>query len=389
MIPLAVPDLNGNERKYLNECIDSTFVSSVGQFVVRLEEMVSAVSGTAYAVATSAGTTALHTALLSAGVQRDDMVIIPSYTFIATANAVSHCGAIPWCIDIDEASWTMSADILEDELERKVVMIDGKPYHSALRRRIAAVVPVYTLGNPADIDRIKEIASRYGLPVVADAAAAVGAEYKHDKAGKYADITVYSFNGNKTVTCGGGGAIVSNDKELIDRAKHLSTTARVGADYDFDMVGYNYRMTNIQAAVGCAQMERLHELISHKRRIRQYYRNSLSDIKGICFFPEPEWGESTCWFSGIVFDRDCNIKIKEVCEKLKAEGIESRPFWKPVHLQLPYQNVEKSTLQVTESIWNRILTLPCSTGITTEELQQTVKSVRQVCTEMIQNNHKK
>lgn len=378
MIPLAIPNLSGNERKYLNECIDSTFVSSVGQFVIRLEELVSEASGTIYTVATSAGTTALHTALMSVGVQRDDMVIIPSYTFIATANAVAHCGAIPWLVDIDETSWTMSAEILENELKRKTVMRNGRLYHRDLQRKIAAIMPVYTLGNPADIECIKEIAAKYSLPVVADAAAAIGAEYKHGKIGKYADVTVYSFNGNKTITCGGGGAITSNDKAVMDRARHLSTTARVGADYDFDMVGYNYRMTNIQAAVGCAQLEQLNEFIEKKRYIRSYYQEHLSDVEGISFFPQPEWGKSTCWFSGIVLTGVYNIKIKDVCEKLKAEGIESRPFWKPIHLQLPYQSVEKSNLSVTENIWNRILTLPCSTGITEKELDQTVVAVKKV-----------
>lgn len=378
MIPLSVPNLSGNEKKYLNECIDSTFVSSVGQFVVKLEEMVSEVSGTLYAVATSAGTTALHTALMSVGVENGDIVIIPSYTFIATANAVAHCGAEPWCIDVDEISWTMSPQILEEELKNKITLVDGKPYHSTRGKRVAAVMPVYTLGNPADINSIKEIAQRYDLPVVADAAAAIGAIYKGEKAGKQADVMAYSFNGNKTITCGGGGAIVSNNEEIMKRARHLSTTARVGLEYDFDMVGYNYRMTNIQAAVGCAQMERLNEFIDKKRYIRGYYKENLSDIDGISFFPEPIWGKSTCWFSGIVIGGQRKMKIREICDQLRTLGIESRPFWKPIHLQQPYENVDRSDLSVTEGIWDRILTLPSSTGITDEELQVTVQAVRKV-----------
>ena len=378
MIPLSIPNLTGNEKKYLSECIDSTFVSSVGQFVVRLEEMVADVSGTSYAVATSAGTTALHTALMSVGVGRDDLVIIPSYTFIATANAVAHCGAEPWCVDIDEGSWTMSPSILEEELKNKVVMIDGTPYHRTREKRVAAIMPVYTLGNPADIDSIKRIALKYDLPVVADAAAAIGATYQGEKAGKQADVTAYSFNGNKTITCGGGGAIASDQEEVIKRARHLSTTARVGSEYDFDMVGYNYRMTNIQAAVGCAQMERLVEFIEKKRYIRNYYEENLGDIDGISFFPEPSWGESTCWFSGIVIDEQRDMSIKKICNRLKELDIESRTFWKPVHLQLPYEKVEKSYLGVTEKIWNRILTLPCSTGITEEELEMSVQAVKSV-----------
>lgn len=263
-------------------------------------------------------------------------------------------------------------------MKNKIVMVDGKPYHRIREKRVAAIMPVYTLGNPADIDSIKSIALRYDLPVVADAAAAIGATYQGEKAGRQADVTAYSFNGNKTITCGGGGAIVSGKEEVMKRARHLSTTARIGAEYDFDMVGYNYRMTNIQAAVGCAQMERLDEFIEKKRYIRNYYKENLGDIAGISFFPEPSWGESTCWFSGIVIDEQRDMSIKEICNRLKELDIESRAFWKPVHLQLPYEHVERSYLGVTEKIWNRILTLPCSTGITEEELEMTVQAVKSV-----------
>lgn len=376
MIPLSVPNLTGNEKKYLNECIDSTFVSSVGQFVTQLEDMVAEISGTAYAVATSAGTTALHTALMSVGVGRDDLVIIPSYTFIATANAVSHCGAIPWCVDIDRDSWTISPEILETELREKIVMRDGQPCHRVSGKRVAAIMPVYTLGNPADMDEIQKIAKKYDLPVVADAAAAVGAGYKQRKAGSLADVTVYSFNGNKTVTCGGGGAIASDNEEIISRARHLSTTARVGTEYDFDMVGYNYRMTNIQAAVGCAQLERAEEFVERKRAVRRYYENNLHGLNGVSFFPEPLWAESACWFSGIVIDEKTGMDIRMICGRLRDMGIESRTFWKPVHLQQPYQNVERTPMEVTERIWNHVLTLPCSTGITEQELAITVGAVK-------------
>lgn len=376
MIPLSVPNLSGNERKYLNECIDSTFVSSVGPFVTRLENEIANISGALYVIATSAGTTALHTALMSVGVGKDDLVMIPSFTFIATANAVAHCGAEPWCIDIDDFSWTMAPDILEAELKEKTVMRNGRPYHVHKKKKVAAIMPVYTLGTPADMDQIREIADRYGLPVVADAAAAIGAEYKGEKIGKLADATVYSFNGNKTVTCGGGGAIVTDNKEIAELARHLSTTARIGTNYDFDMVGYNYRMTNLQAAVGCAQLERAEEFVEKKREIRKFYEHNLNNLEGISFYPEPEWAKSSCWFSGIVIDSESKLEFSSICEHLKAMGIEGRPFWKPVHLQLPYRSVECSEMSVTERIWTRILTLPCSTGITADELQRTVEAVR-------------
>lgn len=376
MIFLAEPNLTGNERKYLNECIDTTFVSSVGSFVNRFEEDVTRIAGAAYGTATSSGTTGLHMALKSCGVGRDELVCIPSFTFIATANAVAHCGAQPWLIDISEESWTLSPEVLERELKNKTIVKEGKVYHKENGMRVAAIMPVYTLGMPADMDKIKAIAKKYGLPVIADAAAAIGATYKERPLGQIADATVFSFNGNKTVTCGGGGAIVSMDREIVDLAKHLSTTARCGVAYDHDMIGYNYRMTNIQAAVGCAQLERVQQFVEKKKYIRNYYTSHLGDIEGVSVFPEVEWADSACWFSGLVLDGKYNVK--DICEKLKEKEIEARTFWKPVHMQKPYRDAEKSEMTVTEAIWEHIITLPCSTMITEEQLEYITASMRDI-----------
>ena len=376
MIHLAEPNLSGNERKYLNECIDTTFVSSVGEFVNRLEKEICVASEVAFGTAVSSGTTGLQMALKACGVEKDEMVCIPSFTFIATANAVMHCGAYPWLIDVDEKSWTMNPDVLEQELMEKAFVKNGKLYHKNSGRRVAAIMPVYTLGMPADMDRLRTVADKYQLPLIADAAAAIGARYKGENIGKIAKATVYSFNGNKTITCGGGGGIVSEDEELIKLAKHMSTTARCGADYDHDMVGYNYRMTNIQAAVGCAQLERLGEFVSKKREIRRFYNENLGTVEGVSLFPDIEWAESACWFSGVLLDR--RIPVKEVCTMLKEKGIEARTFWKPVHLQKPYKDMEKSEMKVSEEVWDRVLTLPSSTGITREQLAEVVTAVKEI-----------
>lgn len=379
MIPLAVPNLTGNERTYLNQCIDTTFVSSVGEFVNKFELMVRESSGAGYSVATSSGTTALHLALVGCGVKRDELVIIPSFTFIATANAVSHCGAIPWLMDVKSESWTMDADMLEKELSEKTEKIGGNVIHKETGRRVAAIMPVYTLGTPADMDKIMAVAGLYSLPVVADAAAALGSFYKGIDIGGIADITVFSFNGNKTVTSGGGGMVVGNNEQQIRRIRHISTTARVGTDYDHDEVGYNYRMTNIQAAVGCAQMERLDEFVAAKRRIRDYYDNAFKSIRGISKFPRPAWAESACWFSGIVLEDQALPSVKELCTVLKENGIEGRTFWKPVHLQQPYEHVIRPiSLDYTQNLWNRIMTLPCSTNITEQELEHVVRTVKTI-----------
>lgn len=375
MINLAIPNLTGNEKKYLNECIDTTFVSSVGEFVTRLENMVCESTEANYGVATSSGTTGLHLALMSVGVKRDELVIIPSFTFIATANAVTHCGAIPWCMDISKESWTLDPNVLKNELERETVTDKGNVIHKKTGKRVAAIMPVYTLGTPADMDSINIIARKYNLPVVVDAAAAIGARYKDKNIGSLADLTVFSFNGNKTITSGGGGMIIGNNKDLINRIRHISTTARVSSEYDHDMIGYNYRMTNIQAAVGCAQMERLDEFVGIKKKIRRYYNHTFSNIKGISFFPEPLWCESACWFSGIIIEDKKMPKVNELCKELKLKEIEGKTFWKPVHLQKPYINVPKSQMINSEKLWSKIITLPCSTNISDNELKFVTESL--------------
>lgn len=379
MIPLAVPNLTGNEREYLNRCIDTTFVSSVGEFVNRIEMMMSEECGTEYGVATSSGTTGLHLALTGCGVKRDELVIMPTFTFIATANAVSHCGAMPWLMDISPDSWTLDAVQLEQELERNAIWSDDRLIHKGTGQRIAAIMPVYTLGNIPDMDKIKNIAWYYHLPVIADAAAALGAEYKERKVGELADLTVFSFNGNKTVTAGGGGMIVGNDEALMKKLKHLSTTARITAEYDHDMVGFNYRMTNIQAAVGCAQLERAKEFVERKREIRSFYNHAFEGIENISLFPVPNEEKSACWFSGIVLNQGGLDDIRMLCGKLREKGIEGRSFWKPVHLQKPYENVVKAcSLETSANLWGRILTLPCSTNITEEELKYIIMVISEI-----------
>jgi dTDP-4-amino-4,6-dideoxygalactose transaminase len=374
MIPLAVPNLAGNEARYLQECIESTFVSSVGPFVTRFEEMVARAAAGRYAVATSAGTTGLHAALTALGVGRDDLVILQALTFIASANAIAHCGATPWLCDVAAESWTMDAAqvarLLQDETEER----DGARWHTASGRRVAAIMPVYTLGMPADMDALMQVAHRYRLPVVADAAAALGALYKGRAVGDLgADLTVFSFNGNKTVTAGGGGVVAGNDEALCRRVRHLTTTARCGAEYDHDMVGFNYRMTNLQAAVGCAQLEQLEQFVASKRRIARRYNEALGDLPGVGVFPQPSWGEGGCWFSGITVTRPT---VAEIMPVLRERGVDSRPFWKPIHLQVPYAQVPRAPLPVSERVWRTILTLPCSTGLTDEEQESVIAAVR-------------
>lgn len=378
MIPLAIPNLTGNEKKYLDNCIDTTYVSSVGEYVAEFEDMAAEATGSIGAVATSSGTTGIHAALTAVGVRHGDLVIIPTFTFIASANAVRHCGADPWMMDISTSNWCLNSDLVKSEIESSCRRSeDGKLYHKGCNKRVAALMPVYTLGNMPDMKAFRAIADEYQIPLIADAACAIGANYEGRSFGPLADLSVLSFNGNKTVTCGGGGAVVGCNQKMLDHVRHLTTTARVWPDYDFDEVGFNYRMTNIQAAVGVAQMERLGSFIETKRKVRKYYEEELEELqkKGIRFFPTTDG--ASCWFSGIVLPEGAQLGIaKEICAKLKKENIEARTFWKPVHLQVPYLACPKSKLDIAESLWQRIITLPCSTNITEGELEEVVKAVK-------------
>ena len=374
MIPLAVPNLTGRETEYLQQCIETTFVSSVGPFVSRLEEMVAEATGSAKAVAVSSGTAGLHAALAAIGVAPNDLVVLPSFTFIASANAIAYCGASPWLFDVTEDSWTLDPDLLADHLAAETHQKEGRLIHKKTGRRVSAVMPVYTIGMPADMDAILKISRDYNLPIVVDGAAALGATYKGRSLGDFGgDLTIFSFNGNKTVTAGGGGAVVGEDADLIKLVQHLSTTARVGTDYHHNKIGFNYRMTNIAAAVGCAQMERLDEFVSIKRRIQKSYNEALENLPGVGIFPHPEWAEGACWLAGIMI---ANAELAQVLRcRLKEKNIDTRQFWKPMHLQPMFLNSPATAQPVSSDVWRRIVMLPCSTGLKESEQAKVVETV--------------
>ena len=236
---------------------------------------------------------------------------------------------------------------------------------------------VYTLGHPGDMNGLRK-AQDFNLPLLADGAAALGATYKNKSLAELADLTVFSFNGNKTITAGGGGMVVGNDSELVNRTRHLSTTARVGGDYHHDAVGFNYRLTNLQAAVGCAQMERLEEFVAKKRQIAAIYDNELGGLPGMRPFPAARWASSACWFSGISLEAGKTKPLHEVCSELKSRGIDAKMFWKPIHLQPPYILTERQEMSITEATWERVLTLPCSTGISADEQAYVIDAVKSV-----------
>ena len=372
-IPLNIPNLSGNEAKYLQDCVETNFVSSSGRFVSKLEEMVAQISGCPDIVATSAGTTALHLALVTLGVKPGDLVIVPSLTFIASANAISHAGAQPWIFDIEPENWCLDPAFLKATLEDETALIDGICTHKDTGKPVTAIMPVHPLGIPCDIDPMLAIAQDYNLKTIMDGAAALGALYKGRKiADNNADATAFSFNGNKTFTAGGGGAIAFQNPEHAAHAKHLSTQARSGNGYEHTHIGYNYRMTNIEAALGCAQLEQCEVFLSKKRKIQATYAENLTDLQP---FPAPPWGESACWFSGFV----CEVgQGQAYLDGLDEAGIESRAFWTPLYLQKPYANCPKTSQDNAEDIWARIIMLPSSTGISDTELETVIKVVQDI-----------
>ena len=374
MIPLAEPDLSGNEARYLQECVTTGFVSSVGPFVGRFEQMVAEAAGARAAFATASGTAGLHLALAAVGVKADDLVIVPSFTFIATANAVAHCGATPWIVDVSSETWTLDTGLVARALVAETRRVNRVCIHTASGRRVAAILPVHTLGLAADMDALGTSAHDYELKIVADAACALGALSKGRPVGAIgADLSVISFNGNKTVTSGGGGAIVGDDPALIAYARHLGTTARNGPGYDHDMIGFNYRMTNLQAAVGCAQMERLSDLVAAKRRIRATYARAFAKIAGTAPFPGGSGEDNACWLSGVVTSTPA--AAEGLRQRLADAGIEAKPFWKPLHLQAPYRDAPRTPQPVSEDLWQRVVTLPSSTSLNESALARIVAVV--------------
>lgn len=376
MIPLAIPNLSGNEAKYLQQCVDDNFVSSAGPFVTRFETMMTEITHSDHAVATSSGTSGLHVALLAVGVKPGDLVVLPSWTFIASANAISHCGAVPWLFDVDADSWTLCPELVETALKHETEKVGSEVVHKASGRRVSAIMPVYTFGHPANMVRLRDIANSWGLPIVSDGAAALGALYEGAPLGQMgADLTVISFNGNKTFTCGGGGCVIGNNQSLTDLAQHLTTTARVGDGYDHDMVGYNYRMTNVSAAIGCAQLEQSDTFVQAKKRIASAYASALSGIDGVTPFPTAPWAQSAHWYTGVVVDRH-DVTVPDLINVLRENGIEGRKFWKPMHLQAPYQKSPVTTMRQTDKIWGKILTLPCSTHLTEEQQDHVIETLK-------------
>ncbi len=362
--PMALhePRFNGNEWKYLKECLDSTFVSSVGEFVDRFESDLATYTGAKHVVAVVNGTSALHIALKLAGVKPGDEVLIPALTFIATANAVSYCGAIPHFADSEERTLGLASQALREYLQDITEIRSGQCINSSTGRVIRAVVPVHTFGHPVDIEGLLAVAQDFHLALVEDAAESLGSTYHGRHMGTFGLMGALSFNGNKTITTGGGGAIITNDSVLAKHAKHLTTTAKVPHRWNYvhDETGYNYRLPNINAALGCAQLEQLLGFLEKKRKLFECYQSAFANVPQVNIIAEPAGCASNYWLQTLMLDESADDQRDAILAETNDAGLMTRPVWMPMHRLMPYLGCPKMGLPVAESLEQRLINLPSS-----------------------------
>jgi aminotransferase in exopolysaccharide biosynthesis len=367
--PLHEPSFDGNELDYLKECIDSTYVSSVGKYVDKFENELAKFTGAKFAISVSSGTAALHISLLLAGVGENDEVLIPALTFVATANAVTYCNAVPHFVDIEESHLGIDPDKLREYLLLNTITSSGRTTNKATGRVIKAIIPMHTFGHPARILDILELAREFNLAVVEDAAESLGSFYNGQHTGTFGMFGAISFNGNKVITTGGGGAILTNDESLAKRAKHLTTTAKLPHRWEFrhDEVGFNYRMPNLNAALGCAQLETLSAKLDSKRKLYESYNSEMNKIKGVKVFEEPRNSQSNYWLQTLVLDDPNDGEIARILEFTNKSGLMTRPIWTPLNLLSIFCDSPCSDLSITETITNRIINIPSSPNLLATE----------------------
>ena len=367
-IALHEPTFVGREWEYVKECLDTGWVSSAGPYVERFERELAAWTGIPYVVAVVNGTAALHVCLLLAGVQPGDEVLVPSLTFVATANAVRYCGAFPHFVDVSPTTFGMDPDVLSAYLQEIARMENGALINRVTGRRISAVVPMHTFGHPVDLEPLLALCERYRLPLVEDAAESLGSFYRGRHTGSFGLLGAFSFNGNKIVTTGGGGAIVTSDAGLAKAARHLTTTAKRPHPWAFwhDQVGFNYRLPNLNAALGCAQLEQLDRLLDNKRKLYERYRRSFAAVQGVRVLQEPPYARSNYWLNAIVLDKPDPQQRDEVLQATHDVGFLTRPVWTPMHRLPMFAECPRMPLPVTERLEHAVINVPSSPGLVEE-----------------------
>ncbi len=377
VIPLIVPEIRGNEWKYVKECLDTNWVSSVGSYVEQFERMNADRAGTKFAIATVNGTSAIHIALLLAGVQADDEVLVSTLTFIAPANAVRYIGAWPIFIDAEPRYLQIDPAAVADFLENECHWQGQDLRNRRTGRRVKAILPVHILGHPVDMDPIMALAAKFSLPVIEDATEGLGALYRGKSLGGFGHAGCFSFNGNKIITTGGGGMLVTNDPEWAARARYLTTQAKDDPiEYVHNAIGYNYRLTNILAAMGCAQMEQLNSFIEAKRRIAGRYREALGALRGVKCPEEAEWAYSTYWMYTVLIDPlEAGIDSRGLLRALASSKIQCRPLWQPMHQSPAHDSIGSPACPRADSIHGQALSLPCSVGLTPVDQERVIEAI--------------
>ena len=381
-IPLSVPSIQGNEWRYVKECLDTGWVSSKGSYVSRFEADIARYTGAKYAVACANGTSALHICLILSRVKEQDEVIVPTVTFVAPVNAIRYVGARPSFMDCDDYL-NIDTEKLAEFFEKECYFTGKDLVNKKSKSRIKAIIPVHIFGNPVNIEPIMRLACKYNLKVIEDATESLGSyytkgRYKNRKAGTIGDFGCYSFNGNKIITTGGGGMIVTDNPEYAQRAKYLTTQAKDDSvRYIHNEIGYNYRMTNVQAAIGCAQLEQIDNYIKIKRNNFMVYREAVSDIKGLDLIGEPDYGFSNFWYYSLLVDKEAySINRDELMSRLSEDNIQSRPLWKLNHLQLPYKDCQTYRIKRANDYYDRILNIPCSVSLIKENIEKVIKVLK-------------
>ncbi|MBT5050966.1 MAG: LegC family aminotransferase [Rhodospirillaceae bacterium] len=370
--PLHEPSIGGNAWDYVKECLDTGWVSSAGKFVDRFEQELAAFTGASHVVATVNGTAALHSCLILAGVDQGDEVIVPAMTFVATANAVSYCGAVPHLVDSELATLGMDPGKLAAHLLDCADISDGACINRQTGRRISAAICMDTLGHPADYDRLAKICDDANIALIDDAAEALGSYSNGAHVGSNARLAALSFNGNKIATTGGGGAILTNDPDLAARARSLTTTAKRSHAWEFthDAVGYNYRIPNINAALGCAQLEQMPDFLSAKRTLANCYMDLFSDLSGVTIIREPQHARSNYWLNAILLDPRIAGARDDILQKTNGLGIQTRPAWTPMHRLPMYETAPRSDLSVAEELFDCLIDLPSGAALAPAEMRK-------------------
>ncbi len=361
MINISIPNLSKLEKKYLIDCIDSNFVSAVGKYIKIFEDKFKKIEGSKFVSSVNSGTSALHLSLLASGVKKNDLVIVPSYTFAATINAILYCGAQPWFFDISRDDFVINLDQVHNVLKKKTIIKKNKILHKKTKQTVKAILPVFTYGLTPNLEKLNFVRKKFGLKVILDAASGHSSSFKNQLISKKNFLTCYSFNGNKSFTSGGGGIIATNYKKIYNEVNTLKNVGKKSFKYKYERAGFNYKLNNIQAAVGVGQIENYKKIVHSKKKIFQVYeRNIPKKIKQFLFKPK-KWQTGVPWVKFLILNSESSTR--KLITYLNNHKIESKIFWRPLHLDKPYRSFLKEDLKISESVWKKVVILPSSSSL--------------------------